>query len=53
MTFYDDDWKELQRRFPLVAKKIEELRCEVLNYEQYQEEKKELEERVKKLEKEG
>ena len=40
--FYDENWKELQRKFPLVAKKIEELRCEAVNYEQYLEQKKTL-----------
>lgn len=44
--FYDDDWKRLLRQNPLVAKKIESLRCELVCYEEFEE----LRSRVEKLE---
>lgn len=47
--FYDDDWKDLVNKYPLVAKKIEELRCETVNYEQYDLEFKQLKHDVKDL----
>ena len=40
MSFYDEDFRALRIRYPLVAKKIEELRCETVNFEQFQEELK-------------
>jgi len=49
MMFYDDDWREIRRKFPLIAKKIEELRCEVPS----QEEHEALEKRVEELEMNG
>ena len=36
--FYDENWKKLLRSDPLAAKKIEDLRCECVTYEQYKEE---------------
>ena len=48
MSFYDEEWKRLQRKFPLIASKIEDLRCEVLNYEQYEEEQEELNAKIEK-----
>jgi len=45
--FYDDDWQRLLRQYPLIARKIEELRCEVVSYEEFEE----LRKRVKQLEK--
>ena len=47
--FYDEDWKELARKHPLGAQKIEELRCETVNYEQYSEEQKEQNLEIKRL----
>ena len=47
--FYDEDWRELSRKFPLIAKKIEELRCEVVNYEEYQEKVEELQRQISEL----
>ena len=47
--FYDEDWRELSRKFPLIAKKIEELRCEVVNYEEYETEITRLKAQVKVL----
>lgn len=47
--FYDEDWRQLSRKHPLVAKKIEELRCETVNYEQYETEIKRLKAQVKVL----
>ena len=46
--FYDENWKMLQRNYPLVAAKIEELRCEVLSYEQYEDEQKQLNAKIEK-----
>lgn len=45
--FYDDVWQRLLRQYPLIARKIEELRCEVVSYEEFEE----LRKRVKQLEK--
>ena len=35
-NFYNDDWKRLFRQHPLVAKKIEALRCESVGYEEFE-----------------
>jgi len=48
MSFYDEYWKFLLKNHPLIAKKIEELRCEVLSYEQYEEEQKQLNAKLEK-----
>jgi len=48
MSFYDEDWKLLLKNHPLIASKIEELRCEVLSYEQYEEEQKQLNAKLEK-----
>lgn len=37
-SFYDDDWMKLCKNYPLVSKKLEELRCETVNYEEFLEE---------------
>ena len=47
--FYDETWEYIQKRFPHVARKIEELRCETVNFEQYQLEFADLEKQVKNL----
>jgi len=52
MMFYDEAWRELSKRYPLIAKKIEELRCESVAYEQYEQETKELQKRFDTLQKE-
>jgi hypothetical protein len=44
--FYDSDWKRLRRQQPLVAKKLEALRCELVCYEEFEE----LRNHVEKLE---
>jgi len=49
MSFYDQDWRELSKKFPLAAKKIEELRCEVVAYEQYELEIEALRRDIKEL----
>lgn len=36
-SFYDDDWKRLLRQHPLIARKIEDLRCETVSYEEFEE----------------
>ena len=46
--FYDEDWKLLLKNHPLIASKIEELRCEVLSYEQYEDEQAELNAKLEK-----
>jgi hypothetical protein len=46
--FYDENWKLLLKNHPLIASKIEELRCEVLSYEQYEEEQEELNAKIEK-----
>ena len=35
--FYDENWRLLQRRYSLVARKIEDLRCEVPSIEEFEE----------------
>jgi len=45
-NFDDDEWKCLFRQYPLVAKKIETLRCETISYDEFSD----LRERVEKLE---
>ena len=35
--FYDENWLKLQRRYSLVARKIEDLRCEVPSIEEFEE----------------
>lgn len=47
MSFYDEDWQQLVKEYPLIARKLESLRCEVVSYEEFQE----LEKRVEQLEK--
>lgn len=49
MTFYDEAWKELQRQYPLVAKKLEELRCDCTAYDQFRLEIDALKSEVKTL----
>ena len=49
MGFYDEDWRAVKIRYPLVAKKIEELRCETVNFEQFEEELKKLRNDVRGL----
>lgn len=44
VCFYDDNWKRLLRQHPLIAKKIEDLRCEVVSYEEFEELRKRVEE---------
>ena len=44
--FYDDDWKRLVRQHPVVMRKIETLRCEMVSYEEFNE----LRNRVERLE---
>ena len=41
--FYDQDWKKLVRQQPLVARKIEALRCESVGYEEFEELRKRVE----------
>jgi len=50
VAFYDDEWWKLQKKHPLVARKIEELRCESLSFEQYEEEQKLVSKKIEKLE---
>ncbi len=45
--FYNNDWRRLLKQHPLIARKIEELRCEVASYEEFEE----LRKRVDQLEK--
>jgi len=47
VDFYDDDWQRLLRRHPLIARKIEDLRCEVVSDKEFEE----LRKRVEQLEK--
>ncbi len=47
VRFYDDDWQRLFREYPLVARKLEDLRCEVVSYEEFEK----LRKRVDQLEK--
>ena len=35
--FYDENWLKLQRRYSLVARKLEDLRCEVPSIEEFEE----------------
>ena len=49
MAFYDDTWHHLLKKYPAIARKIEDLRCDVVLYEQYEEEIKDLKETVKAL----
>ena len=35
-TFYDQEWKKLARQQPLVARKIEDLHCESVGYEEFE-----------------
>ena len=47
IRFYDEDWQRLLRQHPLIARKIEDLRCEVVSCEEFEE----LRKRVEQLEK--
>ena len=49
--FYDENWRELQRRYSLVARKIEDLRCEVPSIEEFEELLSFVEKLAKKVEK--
>lgn len=44
--FYDEDWQRLLRQHPLIAQKLEDLLCEVVSYEEFEE----LRKRVEQLE---
>ena len=48
--FYDKNWRLLQRRYSLVARKIEDLRCEVPSQEEFEELLNYVEEIVKRVE---
>ena len=37
MAFYDEDWRELRRKFPLIAKKIEDVLCGSVSFEEHAE----------------
>jgi len=50
VAFYDDEWWNLQKKYPLVARKISDLRCESLSFEQYDDEQRVLLKKVEKLE---
>ena len=49
MVFYDDDWRRLVAKHPLIARKLEELRCEAVLYEQFRDEVEALQNLVKDL----
>ena len=49
--FYDENWRVLQRRYSLVARKIEDLRCEVPSIEEFEELLSFVEKLAKKVEK--
>lgn len=49
VAFYDDDWQQLLRRHPLIAKKIEDLRCEVVSFEEFEELRKRVDQLEKKV----
>jgi len=50
VAFYDDEWWKLQKKYPLIARKISDLRCESLSFEQYEEEQEILRKKIEKLE---
>jgi len=49
LMFYDEDLKRLQQQYPLIAKKIEEFRCETVACERFREEMDSLRKAVKQL----
>ena len=48
--FYDENWRLLQRRYSLVARKLEDLRCEVPSQEEFEELLNYVEEIAKRVE---
>ncbi len=51
MGFYDEDWKEIQKTHPLIARKLEELRCETVSHEEFEELMEFVQELAQKVEK--
>ena len=49
LGFYDEAWRQLVNKYPLITRKIEELRCEAVAYEQYELEVEALRKDVKEL----